>query len=105
MKGQACLSHYDPPESSKCKAKFPQLAADIASLSEILFRQIHYHGSNQTIARPPNRETAITFHSGLYLHVAQLIEAEHVFEGLVEHSLQGPLEHLGDAPGTFGTVW
>ena len=67
--------------------------------------QIHYSGSYQAIPCPPNRETAVALHSGLDLHFSQLIQTNNVFEGLVVHSVQGSLEHAGDAPGAFGTVW
>lgn len=94
-----------PTDHSRRRAKLPQLAANVASLSESLFIQIHYSGSDQAIPRPPNHETAVTLHSGLYLHVSQLIETDNVLEGLVEHSVQGSLEYAGDAPGAFRTVW
>jgi len=101
----AKLERSIPPAHSRRRGKLPQLSADLASLSESLFIQIHYSGSDQAIPRPPNRETAVALHSGLYLHVSQLIETDNVFEGLVEHSVQGSLEYAGDAPGAFGTVW
>ena len=101
----AQLGRFIHTDHSRCRAKLSQLATDVASLSESLFIQIHYSGSNQAIPRPPNRETAVALHSDFDLHVSQLIETDNVFKGLVEDSVQGSLEYAGDAPSAFGTVW